>query len=963
MSTSPPAAATTPRSKPDNAGRERQRGASLLGLGLGLGLLLPLVAALTALGACGQGGDGLGPGASFSGPGGGSGGPCEEGATRACHITLGEQNGVLSCYDGEQSCVEGAWGACGGGSVTERAAPETKGGGSGDGEEGAALPEGQFPGGSPMSLSDPAPCVNNPCDPSCQAFDEEPDGGIKPPPTGTIYDWPTGDLGDYPPGLTNKGLDEPCSSAGDCQLDHYCYNPDSGACAHDICATGAGLASGCNACVTEICALEPSCCTPSFSGACAHTPCLTGPRLKADCDSCVAQVCAADPYCCNTQWDSICVNEVATVCKKSCSPGAWTDSCVNRVYSACGAFCQKDAGCAHDKCYEGASLAAGCDTCVAQICAVDPSCCSTAWDAACVSQVTSVCKQSCGEVGQCVPWLPGQKDPGCAGADLTVGVPCSNTIPVCNHGNTTAPSGIKLIHFPGNSNQYPKCSPDQAHPGMATCFTAEPIPPGECISVTNCPGLTGNREIMVNPPGASKKAECTCENNWSLYNASACGPPSCSAATSEATLKKVNMFVTVDKSGSMQTNGWTEAMSAMKSFFKATTSAGLGVALRFWPDDAPVFGCNTSSCSTNACASPLVPLGTLTAAAAPTDAHEKALIDAINSKSPGGGTPMYPALAGATQWATSYQMMNPTELAVVVLITDGAPENCNTDVNAIANLAGSAYTNANVPTYVIGIEGASVTTVNKIAQKGGTNQAFIVLKGANNTQVESGLLAALNAIRGKAVTCELELPNTGIWSPNDVSVTFTPGVGSPVILSQVANAGSCGSGFYYDNPTNPSKITLCPSTCGTIQADLQAKVEVIVGCPPSYDAPATVKEVYTGVCPPGTRVLWGFFAYNTSAPGDSNVVFQARTSADPAQFSGAFVELAKAQSAVAPSTEVCLMAGPAPCPINLYTKLGGLPSAQNEHLELTITANPTSDNAAAPKVNNWEITYSCPASE
>src|SRR5262245_45525551 len=45
---------------------------------------------------------------------GGSGGsdpgtPCPEGATRDCHVTLGEHNGVLSCFDGVQTCDGGVW--------------------------------------------------------------------------------------------------------------------------------------------------------------------------------------------------------------------------------------------------------------------------------------------------------------------------------------------------------------------------------------------------------------------------------------------------------------------------------------------------------------------------------------------------------------------------------------------------------------------------------------------------------------------------------------------------------------------------------------------------------------------------------------------------------------------------------------------------------------------------------------
>lgn len=914
--------------------------------GLTLGILVS--ASIIAAAACGSDNDGISappgqiPGITI---------PCTNGATQGCHITLDNNNGVLTCYDGVQSCENGQWSACATGEVAYRPAP---------GGQEAALPgESAENNLEPQNHILPQNCVNNPCDPSCQVFDEDPDGGITPEPDGSIYNWQQGNLDDYPPGLVNKGLQEPCDEGFDCQFDHYCFDPVGGSCPHNQCETGSGLDSECNPCVSDICATNPGCCSFSFSGSCGHSPCVTGSKLSKNCDSCVTQICNAIPTCCSSSWTNACKNAVSSICGKSCTTGTWTQTCVDKVNTTCGAFCQKDPGCAHDKCYEGGPLSSNCDPCVAQINAADPYCGTTAWDSQCVDEVLSICKKNCTPQGICVPWLPGQENPNCPGLDLTAGIPCGQSIPVCNHGNTTAPAGIRIIHFPANSNQYPKCAPDQSHPQMYECFTQAPIPPGECISVTGCPQLVGNREIMVNPPGNAYQAECSCANNWSLYSGESCGPPVCVGAKSQASIKKVNLFVSVDKSGSMQTNGWTEAMNAFKSFFGAQSSAGMGIAMRFWPDNQPVAGCD-GNCSVSACASPLVPLGTLTTSSAPLDAQEQALINAINSKSPGGNTPMYPALAGATQWASTNQQANPNEIFSVVFVTDGDPTQCNLNVNTIAALASSAYNTYGVLTYVIGIEGASVSTVNQIAAAGGTGQAFLVKKGVNNSQVEADLLAALNAIRGNAVSCDLELNGGGIFDANDVTVLYTPGgSNSPTGLPQVANSQSCGSGWYFDNPVNPTKVTLCPSTCMQIQSDLAAKVEVSIGCPPIY-TPVTYTEVYTGQCPQGTKLQWGFFAYSTATPGDSNVVFDAQVSSDGISFSPS-VNLAIAKAS--PNTQVCPMGGPAPCPVNVFNKLGGIPNAQKEFLKLSTTLNPATGGASAPTINNWEITYSCPASE
>ena len=947
-----------------------------------------------------------GAGASAGGPGGTEG--CVDGATVDCHLTLGEHEGVVSCYDGVQTCVAGEWGPCGQGVAREARRP------GGPGSAG----EAEYP--VPLSLSDAGACANNPCDPSCQVYDENPDGGVTPDASGGGFDRSSGALGAFPPGHGGKGVKAPCSSGADCQFDYHCDNPKSGTCAHHKCAAGAGLTASCDPCVSEICAAAPSCCTPVFGATCAHTPCAQGAKLKSNCDGCVAQICAVDPYCCNTLWDAQCAAEVQSVCGKSCNGGSWTQACVDKVKTVCGAFCEEDASCAHDKCYSGAALSKACDPCVTAVCNVDPSCCGAApaacthtpcsqgvkltaschpcvsqicsadpyccntywdnictaevnsicgsscplpptpapgWSSACVAKVASVCGETCPAVGQCNPWLPGETDPDCPGVNLTVGVPCTGSIPVCNVGNTTAPAGIKLVHFPANSQQYPLCSPNLAHPQIQTCTTTEPIPPGLCIDVTGCPGLVGNREIMVNPAGPGHIAECSCKDNWSLYNAGSCQLPSCSGAGSTATFKKVNMFVTVDKSGSMSDpNRWVPAMNALKAFFGDPSSAGLGVALRFWPDNSPS-ACGAPTCSAVNCSQPLVPLGTLTVPAAPIDTQEQALINAINSKAPGGMTPMSAALAGATLWASNFQQANPNEQAVVVLITDGQPTECDTNVANIAGYAANAFNNFGVATYVIGIAGVSQATIDTIAQAGGGQSFFIAQNG--NTQAE--LLAAMKAIQGDAVSCTFDLPNAGLFDPNNITVEYTPSNGPPVPLAEVSGPGACGAGWYLDDPQNPTKVTLCPSTCSTVQADTGASVQVIAGCPGVYQ-PVTYQELYAPSCAPGQQVQWGFFAYDTVTPGDSNVVFQVRTAATQAGLASAPLTTVATAKAT-PNTQVCPMGGPAPCPIDLFTALGGLPKAQQPFLELVYTLNPTTGNTLPPTVQSWEITYSCPFTE
>jgi hypothetical protein len=186
--------------------------------------------------ACGTADDpGLGPPlpASSSGaPTSGSStsnGACSDGETQECHITISEHGDVLTCYSGTQTCSGGTWGACADGVMSARSASRR-------GEGGERERSGENP--SPLSLTDAGTCVgldggpNNPCDPACQQFDENPDGGI-PTEAGPSGTYSGGTIGDLPGGFQSKGLKQPClPDNGDCQFDHHCvggvcvpYNP------------------------------------------------------------------------------------------------------------------------------------------------------------------------------------------------------------------------------------------------------------------------------------------------------------------------------------------------------------------------------------------------------------------------------------------------------------------------------------------------------------------------------------------------------------------------------------------------------------------------------------------------------------------------------------------------------------------------------------------------------------------
>ena len=224
---------------------------------------------------------------------------------------------------------------------------------------------------------------------------------------------------------------------------------------------------------------------------------------------------------------------------------------------------------------------------------------------------------------------------------------------------------------------------------------------------------------------------------------------------------------------------------------------------------------------------------------APADAQEQLLVSTVQGASTGNGqgTPMYAALGGAEKWATTYATSHPAEKQVVVLVTDGEPNGCDENISHIAKLASDALANHNVSTYAVGLEGSAEAQMNEIATAGGTGQGIFI--GSGNAQAE--LLAALKAIQGSQVACVFAMPEGKPGTtvdPAKVNVNYTSGAGPTQTIGQVPGPGDCqNGGWYYDDPVNPKTITLCPSTCATVQADPNAKMQILLGCATQVQPP------------------------------------------------------------------------------------------------------------------------------
>jgi Mg-chelatase subunit ChlD len=290
----------------------------------------------------------------------------------------------------------------------------------------------------------------------------------------------------------------------------------------------------------------------------------------------------------------------------------------------------------------------------------------------------------------------------------------------------------------------------------------------------------------------------------------------CAAETQKAEPVPLDLYIMLDRSGSMQGSKWSSTVTAINAFVNDSQSAGIGVGLDFFPD--------SPECSVGTYSTPSVPIGIL-----PGNAGNVA--GALSSTSPTGGTPTLPAMQGALSYAQTHAIKNPSHVVVIVLATDGQPNNCSSSVSGVSNIAQQgANGTPKVLTFVIGV-GSALSNLNQIAQAGGTKSAFIVDTTGN---VGQQFIDALNAIRGAALACEylIPTPEAGTVDPLKVNVTFTPDGGQPETWPKYANQAACpptGSGWYYDNDTSPTKILLCPGTCSMVK-NTKGQVDVLFGC-------------------------------------------------------------------------------------------------------------------------------------
>jgi hypothetical protein len=339
----------------------------------------------------------------------------------------------------------------------------------------------------------------------------------------------------------------------------------------------------------------------------------------------------------------------------------------------------------------------------------------------------------------------------------------------------------------------------------------------------------GGGDASVNPDGSGGSGGLLIDA--SLGDGSMNADAACAAEHAKAEQLPLDLYIMVDRSGSMDDYNsptkWEKQSTALNAFFNDPGSAGLFIAMRFFPIGSEMNMGSDSQCTGSGYVKPLVDWGELPGLA-PT------LSQAISSTGPDGYfTPTQAALHGVLEGAKQRQIAEPLHIVAAVFASDGEPccGDCPCEANSCIGQIAADYANGSPPikTFAIAADTAAMGVLTSIAQQGGTNAPF------NASGSAQQFIDALNAIRGSLLACEYKVPvpEAGTVNPQLVQVQFTPtGATDPISIPRVDGVNQCGNnpGWYYDDNNNPSKLVFCPATCSMVQNDQDGKLDILLGC-------------------------------------------------------------------------------------------------------------------------------------
>lgn len=342
-----------------------------------------------------------------------------------------------------------------------------------------------------------------------------------------------------------------------------------------------------------------------------------------------------------------------------------------------------------------------------------------------------------------------------------------------------------------------------------------------CVAASWSGCASGNGSTGEATPSASSQAASSSSSGAGGKGGAGGDSGVCTyTSTSQAKIVPLDLIVLLDRSGSMDGDKWQGSKLALTQFFMDPASAGISAGMLFLPNEMSY----DSRCDFVSYENLVVPI-------APLPGNAFALSNAMPDHALGVDTPMLAAMQGAAFAAAAYQDLNPTHKVNIILATDGYPYGCGfVTIDAVAAVAQGVLDYNGVRTYVLGMQGSSISGLNLVASSGGTGKAFDI------TNDISQFSQAMADIRESALGCEFSIPPPpkGMQLlPDDVNVTYQAGgMGLPVTLPRAKDLADCGNdpGWHYDNNKKPTKIVLCPASCSIVKNDAMAGVSVAFGC-------------------------------------------------------------------------------------------------------------------------------------
>ena len=313
------------------------------------------------------------------------------------------------------------------------------------------------------------------------------------------------------------------------------------------------------------------------------------------------------------------------------------------------------------------------------------------------------------------------------------------------------------------------------------------------------------------PPASAAPAPAT---DTMLLN----GGEVCDAQAYSTQRTPLDIYMMLDASASM-IPWWPSTLDSLGQFFADPSSTGIAVGLQ-------LFG---TVCEVEHYSTPAVPIDTLPGNAA--------RLNAAFPLIPTDETATLPALKGAIVHARQWAGQHPDHKVVVMLVTDGLPEECDSTVENVTQAAREGFQGTPaIQTFVVGI--GDVTAIDQFAAAGGTQKALLTSPG---TAAE--LVQALNQVRNKALPCEFQLPNGSSVQPGLVNLRYTSDTRdtarAPRTIGAVQNAAHCDAvqgGWYFDDASAPTRVIVCDESCEQLHTG--GEVKVLLGCPTQVIAPS-----------------------------------------------------------------------------------------------------------------------------